>query len=368
MQKDTLIKTLTVTFAVVAYLIGSGFATGQELLQYWVSYGVTGIFAIILETALTAFMVVSFMRLGKRQGITNAHNVFVHYCGKHVGAFFEFCAFAYLVVQPVVYYTAVGATVEENYNILPIVGAAIMGILVILTVILGLSKLLDAIGRVGIVLIIAIMLLSVIYLVRNISTVGAGMAAVKDLDILQPSKYWPMSGFLYATFNILGMAAVMPLIGANSKSDRTNWIAGIVGPVIVGITMIVIALAFFADIEAFSEKMVPMVYLASEINPTIGFLYSIVVILAVYTSGTPMFWSFCNRIFKETDKRFKLLVIILGAVSVVIGSSLELDVAINIFYLIIGYAGAVFFIFVLVREIRDTFANRKQKALRSENG
>lgn len=355
MEKNSLVKTLTITFAVVAYLIGSGFATGQELLQYWVSYGVSGIFAIVIETALTAFMVVSFMQLGLRRGITNAHDVFTHYCGKYAGAFFEFCAFAYLVIQPVVYYTAVGATVEENYNMAPIAGAAIMGIMVILTVILGLSKLLDAIGRVGIVLIILIMSLSVIFLAQHFSTISEGIEAVKNIAILQPSKYWPMSGFLYATFNILGMAAVMPLIGANSKSERTNKVAGIMGPVIVGITMIVITLAFLADIGEFSQKMVPMVYLASCINPTIGYLYSIVVIFAVYTSGTPMFWSFCNRIFKEDDKRFKPLVIVLGAISVVIGANLKLDVAINIFYKIIGYAGAVFFIFVLVKEIQSTF-------------
>lgn len=43
------IKTLIgITGAYVAYMMGSGFSTGQEILQYFACYGMAGLFSILL--------------------------------------------------------------------------------------------------------------------------------------------------------------------------------------------------------------------------------------------------------------------------------------------------------------------------------
>ena len=44
-EKTSPLRVLTYAGAIVAFLIGSGFATGQEILQYFTSYGYSGISA-----------------------------------------------------------------------------------------------------------------------------------------------------------------------------------------------------------------------------------------------------------------------------------------------------------------------------------
>ena len=39
-------RVLILAGAVIAFTIGSGFATGQEIIQYYTAYGVQGIFKI----------------------------------------------------------------------------------------------------------------------------------------------------------------------------------------------------------------------------------------------------------------------------------------------------------------------------------
>ena len=46
-------RVLILAGAVIAFTIGSGFATGQEIIQYYTAYGVQGIFTVLLFASST---------------------------------------------------------------------------------------------------------------------------------------------------------------------------------------------------------------------------------------------------------------------------------------------------------------------------
>lgn len=100
-----LFSSLTIAGAICGYLIGGGFASGQELLQYFASYGLKGLGAVAVSFLIMVFCVVNFLTVGKKENIQNAHDAFTYYCGKKAGSFFEFIAFTYLIVQVIVFFT-----------------------------------------------------------------------------------------------------------------------------------------------------------------------------------------------------------------------------------------------------------------------
>ncbi|WP_249351858.1 hypothetical protein [Pseudomonas asiatica] len=53
--------------ACIALLIGSGFATGQEIMQYFVAYGHAGLISILLMFALFTYVAFSFVMAGYEQ-------------------------------------------------------------------------------------------------------------------------------------------------------------------------------------------------------------------------------------------------------------------------------------------------------------
>ena len=56
-ERSSMMRVLTYAGAIMAFLIGSGFATGQEIMQYFASYGFWGVFgtgAIVLVLAAAA--------------------------------------------------------------------------------------------------------------------------------------------------------------------------------------------------------------------------------------------------------------------------------------------------------------------------
>ena len=85
------IKTLIgITGAYVAYMMGSGFSTGQEILQYFACYGMAGLFSILLCMGLLIFAAVSFIRAGYREQFKKPEDVYVYYCGKRLGRAYHY--------------------------------------------------------------------------------------------------------------------------------------------------------------------------------------------------------------------------------------------------------------------------------------
>lgn len=52
-EGTSFLRVLSYTGAIVAFLIGSGFATGQAILQYFTSYGYWGVFGTGLLVLMT---------------------------------------------------------------------------------------------------------------------------------------------------------------------------------------------------------------------------------------------------------------------------------------------------------------------------
>ena len=59
-------KVLKIASAFVGIIVGAGFASGQEILLYFTSFGHMGTFAAILATALFAYLGMILTRLGSR--------------------------------------------------------------------------------------------------------------------------------------------------------------------------------------------------------------------------------------------------------------------------------------------------------------
>ena len=67
-EKISVIRVIKYAGAYIAFEIGSGFATGQEILQFYTSYGVMGMGAAVVSMILFAWVGGSLMKIGHQTG------------------------------------------------------------------------------------------------------------------------------------------------------------------------------------------------------------------------------------------------------------------------------------------------------------
>ena len=157
-------RMLTITGAYLGFMIGTGVATGQELLQYytangWMIFGTAIVIAIIFIIANYGFALA-----GKKMRATSGRPAFLYYMGRHIGWGIEFYIVLFCYLSYAVMVAGGAATLQQQLGLPTYVGAAIVATLAGLSVALGLGKLVDIIGRITPLLLFAIVTIVLIHL------------------------------------------------------------------------------------------------------------------------------------------------------------------------------------------------------------
>lgn len=91
-EKVSLWNVVIFAGSTISLLVGAGFATGQEVLQYFTGYGLNGF--------LTAAG--SFASTGYATEFENTNDIFHCYCGRHIGGVYDYfsvvCIYASFIV------------------------------------------------------------------------------------------------------------------------------------------------------------------------------------------------------------------------------------------------------------------------------
>ena len=138
-RKPRWINVLRIAGAYTAYVIGSGFATGQEIIYFFTSYGDRSYGAILLSAVLFsltgAFVMSDGVELGDDNG--NTGKVYGYYCGKTLGSFFNVFVPVLLFGSVVIMLSGSGATAEEYYGIDSGTGSLVMAAMIFISYALG---------------------------------------------------------------------------------------------------------------------------------------------------------------------------------------------------------------------------------------
>ncbi|MSQ97795.1 MAG: hypothetical protein EXR85_00630 [Xanthomonadales bacterium] len=140
--------------AIMAFVIGAGFATGWEVMQFFTHLGLwRSLGAGAVAMVVFAWFGATLLKDGRRLQLADPNMIFAHYCGKWIGLFFEWFVPALLFLVVSIMLSGAGATVSKYYGADANIGRIGMAIATLLTVLLGLKKLVHIIGAIGPVII-----------------------------------------------------------------------------------------------------------------------------------------------------------------------------------------------------------------------
>lgn len=337
--------------AYVATIIGSGFATGQEIMQFFSFYGMAGIAAGIVSMVLFAFLGAEVLERGRRLQPDEPLKFYKFYCGKYFGAFLEWFGPLFLFGVLVIMISGAGATLEEYYGLSPYVGRVGMAIVALITVSLGLEKLSQVLGNIGPVIIVFTVAIGIIALSKSIGNLDQATQALASMEVSKPAPNWFVSGVVYVSYNMIVVITYLAGLGKSAQSRKNAIYGGILGGVALMSAAIVMHLAIFANIDVLVAKNIPALSLANEISPAVGKLFSIILLLGIYTTTVPLLWQVTNRFVPDDHPKFKLVTIIVAALGLV-GGFLPFAKLVGTLYPWTGYLGIIILVLIVVKVIR----------------
>lgn len=337
MEKDNKnITTFKVAAAYIGTIVGAGFASGQEVLQFFSFFGTAGILGLLLSAVLFIVFGLIIMELGLRLNADSHREVIQYAGGRWLGAVIDGVITFFLFGALTAMAAGAGAIFSEQFGLSRVLGSLILVVATVVTVLTGISGVISAISYV-----VPVLLLSVLSIaVATFVTTPIEPAAINRWadPARAPVPFWPLSAVNYVSYNlVLGVAVLAPLGRHVNKTDvlRKGALYGGIG---LGVGALAINLTLLANIPAITRYEIPMVYIAAGFSPLIQVVYSIVLLSEIYTTAVGSLYGFAERITDQDKPLFRWLVLGSGVLAFAAGQ-FGFTTLVRVLYPAVGYAG-----------------------------
>lgn len=357
MEKRSISTKNVVIFAgaICAYFIGSGFATGQEVFQFFTASGSKGIIATLIFLAIMSVSTFILCGIGQKKKFDNPYDVFEYYCGKAVGKVYIWYSVILNYCIFVVMLAGGGATINQYYGIPTYIGTGVIALLALGTAILGMEKLIKIIGVIGPIKIMFISVLgiaAIVALFKQPLLISNGSMAMSTVDVKAASSNWAWSGALYSFLCLMMSIPFLVDCGAAAKSVKEAKTIGIVGTVTFTIAIVMLVLSELVNYKLIIGKEVPTLAIAGAISPILGTIFSVLIVVAIYSAVSSLLLMTVRKFAVDKTKKFNIIAIALTAIGMIFGGIIPFDKLVNILYPLAGYSAIVFTGFMLYKELK----------------
>lgn len=348
-------RILKIASAFIGIIVGAGLASGQEILQYFTSFGHLGTLAAVLCTALFTYMGMTLTRLGSRMQTISHKDVIYKISGRYLGLIIDGVIIFTLFGVGVVMVAGAGSLLNQQFELPLYVGSLVLIILVIITMMLDVNKVVGVIGSITPFLIFTVILVGIYSLFTMDLSFNELNPIAQSHETTLPN--WYISAINYVSFNIAVGAAMSLVMGGAEKDEKVAALGGLVGGLGLGLVIILSHLAIFSKVDVVAAYDMPMLKIVNDISPILAFFMSIVLFGMIFNTGLSMFYAFVARFFEMKTKKANTAIVIVCLVGFVL-SFVGFTDLVAFFYNLIGYLGIVLMIVL----VRASFTMSKYKA------
>lgn len=346
-------KSIVIMFAYVGVVTGAGLASGQELLQYFVSLGIPGLIGAGVLALLHILIGGVLLQLGSHYMATDHSEVFGEITNKYMGKFMDYSLIFTCFIIGFVMIAGGGSNLNQAFGFKKWIGQALCTGLIIIVGMMDFEKVSKIIGSFT-PLIIIFTLIGSLYTFFNYNP---DWNQLNNIARTLPSNF---NSVIFSTFNYYGMclmsAVSMGLVlGGEELNTKDAGIGGLLGGSIAGILGLLISFTLFIRVGEVGKLDIPMLYILEDINPILGILMALVIFGMIFNTGISLFYALARRFSKGEEKRFRKFLIILTLLGFVLSFG-GFKKLVSIFYPIIGYVGILMMIVLVAAWYKERSA------------
>ncbi|MDA8226584.1 MAG: hypothetical protein M0T74_02565 [Desulfitobacterium hafniense] len=330
----------------VGAVMGAGFASGQEIQQFFASFGKLGLTGIVVSASLFSFLGWIMLDLQNRWKVSSYPDFFRFLLGSKWGARTDSLISALLFIGMIAMLSGSGALFSEYFGLSKWLGIVLTG-LVIAVALWFKGEGVLWINTVLIPLKFAFCL-GIGFLAIFLGSSGDGEGVI----ILQNPliKNWLFSAVLYVSFNLTLAMVVFASLGKEVQRPGAR-LGAILGGVALGVFALVIGGALLRFPEVIGME-IPMVAVAGKLGDWPAFLYVMVLWLAMLTAAIGDGFSLVSRLVDTKRLQYgSASLLLLGLVMPLAG--IRFSNIVKIIYPIFGYLGLIFLPTLIYRWKKD---------------
>ena len=323
--------------------LGAGYVSGQELWQFFGSFGGGGLLGVLAAMALLAVFGLALMYIISRTGIAEMDAVLVlAWLRKLSSALQLILLFGVIAIM----YAGGGALLEQLFSLPTWLGRTLMAVLVTLVALRGLRGAVGAFSLIVPVIVALTLLFGGMALARYGVSLPAFGAAEGSNPLMRSAAFGAVT---FAFYNFFGSVGILAPLGEAASSKRAARRGVLLGTALLLLIAYSVLLAVMAVPET-ADAELPMLALAYGLSRPLGYVYGILLLLCMYGSALSMtvaITTYAAARSERVEKGRGWFILALGALGYA-ASSVGFGDLISVVYPVFGYCSSVFIVCLLV--------------------
>ena len=347
-----------ISFTYVGIFLGAGFVSGPELWQFFGAFGNLGYVGFLVAALLFTLFGVILMRLCQMTGYEELDRLLVPWeklpwFRKASGALTAAFLFGIVIIM----LAGAGALVEQLFGIPAWLVNIFFMLLVSVIALTGVTGMIDAFSLLVPVLVVATIVFALaawfkfgtdaIFQLENVNT-----------NPLMPN--WLVAAFTFVAYNLLaGIGIMVPVGNRVEKRSHVYW-----GISLASLMLVALAFAIISSMAIYPpciETELPMVALAMALNPMLGGVYGIAMLIGMFVNALASLVAMI--VYLEQKKpalvsRRKLIAAI-SSVLAWAGSLAGFGNTISVIFPVFGYLSIIYMVCMVIHFLQLKKKNRQ---------
>ncbi len=334
-----------VVTAYIGAVIGAGFASGQEILQFFSLYGWNGLLGVIIAAGLFSYLGSLVMFLAVQMNTSSYRELLFYLMGFRAGRIMDIFNMLMLLGGLGVMLAGSGAVFSEFLGLPSFFGVWLVALLTCIVILGGLNGVLTVNVFLVPLKFLVIVFVSIMALVYQggFSSLQSAQSAPATAGV---AGHWLWASILYVSYNMVVPVAVLSSLG-RTVSLRIGVTGGALGGLGLGLAaalIFLVNLSFYPEITGYQ---VPLLFVAGRLGSVFQWVLGMLIWLAIFTTAIADAHGFASRLSPNGGIRYRLFGI--GACLLVLPlANFGFARLVQVFYPFFGYAGLILLVSLLI--------------------
>jgi len=343
------INSLKLCFTFAGCFLGAGYVSGQELWQFFSSFGKPGYIGLFLAVALQVVFGIVLISLARKTEVYEMDKIIIPWEKPWLRTIFavlqEILLFGIFVIMA----AGTGALFANVFNFPVWVGSLVLSVCAAFSAIKGIKAMVNVFSAFVPVLVAVTLGISIFSLMQN------GFPEINSSHSVENPLLsgWLISAFTFVSYNIFGSIGILTPLGKEVKKKSTIF----VGVALGGIMLTVIALGILlsmANVQGSEQSELPMLFVAEKISPVLGYVYAFLLfggMLGTSVSSVVALDTFVEMKHEKLRQKRVSVVVIMCASGFLLSLAGFSDL-IGFIYPVFGYLGFAALLLILINYLK----------------
>lgn len=329
--------------------LGAGYVSGQELWQFFGSFGTKGFLGLAVTMLLLFGIGLVMIRLNQETGLGEVDKIII--CWDVPVLRVAVCALelVFLFGVSTIMAAGVGALLNQLLAIPAWIGCAIFTVLVAVISLAGLEGMVKAFSVSVPILVGVAFLFGITSLTQN----GLPEISTEPIGSNPLMNSWFIAAISFACYNVFGSIAMVAPLGEFVRERKTAYAGIAMGTAMLLIIALSVLMSVCVEPSVINAEL-PMLAFASAKSGALGYVYGVLLLIAMFGTALSSLVAFVNMLSLKSEKinKNRLRLVILYAAGMFFGSLFGFGDLISVVYPMFGYCSSAFIVLMIVHFVK----------------